>query len=497
MADGLSRMTNARKIGVFTMQYGPGAENAFAGVAQAFADSIPVLLLAGGSPRERYGVHPSFDCVEHYKGITKWAGYINSPERTIDVMRRAFSHLKNGRPGPVLVEIPVDVALEEAGDGFTYDPVKTSRSQADPSDVRDLVSALLKAGRPVIYAGQGVMNSEATGELIKLAECAHFPVLTTLAGKSAFPETHPLALGCGGRTTTGMVAHFLETADFALGVGTSLTKSVFSAPLPEGVTVGQITNRAEDLHKDHALAYAAVGDAKLVLLQMIEEIRRQVGDQGRNDSSDIRGEISKLRKAWLSKWEEKFTSDEIPINPYRVFREVEKVVDIPNTIVTHDSGHVRDQLVPFWRPVTPRSYIGWGKSTQLGYGLGLALGAKMACPERTVINFMGDAGFGMAGLDIETAARNQIGITTVILNNGVMTGYSKKYMPFAAKTYSSHRLGGNYAAVAQGLGAYAERIERSDRIGEALRQALLANQKGQPALLEILTKEETDISVYW
>jgi thiamine pyrophosphate-dependent acetolactate synthase large subunit-like protein len=231
----------------------------------------------------------------------------------------------------------------------------------------------------------------------------------------------------------------------------------------------------------------------LVLEQMIAEAR----SQDATARAGVAEEIAASRTGWLAEWEGRFGSDETPMSPYRVFREVERAVDVANTVVTHDSGYPRDQLVPFWRPVTPRSYIGWGKSTQLGYGLGLALGAKMARPDSDVINFMGDAAFGMAGLDIETAARNGIGITTIILHNGVMTGYAANYMPVAADVYGTHELGGNYAVVAEGLGAHAERIERPEAIGDAVRRALGANREGQPAVIEMMTKEEPNVSMYW
>ena len=492
MADGLSRMTDGRTIGVFTMQYGPGAENAFGGVAQAYADSVPVLLLPGGNPQARHGVHPSFDSVEHYRGVTKWSGYIMSADRTVDVMRTAFSQLRNGRPGPVLVEIPANVAGQEIP-AFDYAPVPRTRYAADPGDVREMVGAVLAAERPVIVAGQGMMNAGATADLVAFAELTGVPVMTTLAGKSGFPEDHPLSLGCAARTATGMAAKFLMEADLVLGIGTSFTISVFGAPVPDGARVAQVTNRAEDLHKDHPVDFAAVGDAALVLGQMRDEAQSQ-GAAGRPGVAE---RIAAARSAWLAEWEGRFSSSETPMSPYRVFREVERAVDVASTVVTHDSGYPRDQLVPFWRPTTPRSYIGWGKSTQLGYGLGLALGAKMARPHSDVINFMGDAAFGMAGLDIETAARNGIGITTIILNNGVMTGYAANYMPVAADLYQTNELGGDYAAVARGLGAHAERIESPDAIGDAVRRALAANGEGRPSVIEVMTKEEPNVSKYW
>lgn len=496
MADGYSRIHNGRKIGVFTMQHGPGAENAFGGVAQAFADSVPLLVLPGGEPFARLGVHPTFAAVPNYQGITKWSAPLYTPESITTVMRRAFTHLKHGRPGPVLVEMNSDVmgALYPAAT-VDYKPVTRHASAAAPEDVRDLVTALLKATNPIINAGQGVMYAEATPELVELVELTHIPVMTTLAGKSGFPENHRLALGTGASSGTLMVHRFLQSTDFILGIGTSFTKTVFNAPLPETVPLAQVTNCAEDLNKDYALAYGAVGDAKVVLRQMIEEVKRQLGAQGRDDNNSVAERIAKIRSEWLAEWKPHLTSNEVPISPYRVFSELARAVDVANTIITHDSGYPREQLVPFWKPVNPHGYIGWGKSTQLGYGLGLALGAKLAAPEKQVINVMGDAAFGMAGLDLETAVRATIPILTVVLNNGVMTHYDT-YMPHASERFGSNALGGNYTMVAEGLGVHAERVTTPDQLAAAIKRALAANQQGKPALLEVMTKAEETISRY-
>jgi acetolactate synthase-1/2/3 large subunit len=496
MADGYSRIHNGKKIGVFTMQTGPGAENAFGGVAQAFADSVPLLLIPGGQPSPRMGVHPNFESVPNYQGITKWAALINMVERIPELMGRAFTQLKHGRLGPVMLEFPRDVATADFPGNLDYKPVKTMKSGASPEDVRDLVSALLAARNPVINAGQGVLYAEATPELIEFAELTNIPVMTTLAGKSAFPENHPLALGTGASSGTLMCHHFLQKTDFVLGMGTSFTISNFNAPMPRGVTLAQSTVCPEDVNKDYRVDYGAIGDAKVVLQQMSEEVRRQVGAEGRGDVSGVRDEIKKARDEFMKEWGPRFNSNEVPISPYRVFNEMMKSVDIANTIVTHDSGYPREQIVPFWPVVTPRGYIGWGKSTQLGYGLGLAMGAKMAAPDKTVINVMGDAAFGMAGMDIETAARSEIGTLTIILNNGVMTHYYAHF-PHAAENWGSNKLGGEYAKVAEGLGAYGEKVTTPDQIGPAIQRALKATQSNQPAVLEMMTKEEETIARYW
>ena len=496
MADGYSRVMNGRRIGVFTMQRGPGAENAFSGVAQGFADNVPLLVLPGGAERARFGSHPGFDAVSNYGGITKWCGYLADPAQVPGHFRTAFTRLKHGRPAPVLIEIPSELGTADYGSDVEYRPVQVHRSAADADDVRDLVTALLKAQAPVLYVGQGVHYAEAYQELIEFAELTRIPVLTTLAGKSAFPESHPLSLGTGANSATLMAHHFLRKADFVLGVGAGFSTTVFNAPLPAGVPLAQVTNAIEDLNKEHAIDYGAIGDARLVLRQMIEEVRRQAGADGPAGRDGVAGEVAAVRAEFMQEWTPRLHSDEVPISPYRVLTELTRAIDPRNAIVTHDSGYPREQFVPFWPADTPHSYIGWGKSTQLGYGLGLALGAKLAAPERQVVNVMGDAAFGMAGLDIETAARAGIGIMTVVLNNGVMTHYDS-YLPYSSKRYGTNALGGEYAKIAEGLGAHAEVVTTPDQLGPAIRRAAEVNRTGRPALIEAKTKVEETVARYY
>ena len=496
MADAYSRIHNGNKIGVFTMQHGPGAENAFGGVAQAYADNVPMLLIPGGSTERRVGVHPGFDAIPNYQHITKWSGRINTIERIPEMVSQAFTHLRNGRPGPVLLELPGDVGHAEVpADIEEYQVSRSYKSYAAKEDVRDIVTALLKAKAPVINAGQGTLYAEATDELIEFAELVNVPVMTTLAGKSAYPEDHALALGTGGNTGTLMVDRFLQNTDFVLGIGTSFAISNFTAPMPPDATKAQITNTAEDINRDYRVEYGAVGDAKLVLQQLIEEAKSQLGEHGRGDVNGVRDKISEIKDEFMKEWGPRLNSDETPMSPYRVFNEMMKAVDPRNAIVTHDSGYPRNQLVPFWPALNPRSYIGWGKTTQLGYGLGLALGAKVAAPDKVVINVMGDAAFGMAGLDIETAARSELGTITVVLNNGVMTHYYDHF-PHATENWKSNELGGIYSDTAKSLGAHGERIHNPDEIGPAMKRALEASNSGQPVLLEMITKEEENISNY-
>ena len=495
MADGYSRIMSGNRIGVFMMQDGPGAENAFGGVAQAYADSVPILLLPGGPRLGNVGMHPGFVAHRNYGGVTKWTEYISQADRIPQLMRMAFTRLKHGRPGPVLLEIPTDVAEQELSDNaFDYTPVQVRKSAADPDDVRDLVTALLKASCPVISAGRGILYAEATQELVTLSELTNIPVMTTLQGKSGFPENHPLALGTAGGSGTRMAGHFLKQTDFVLGIATTLSGG-YSPRMPAGVTLAQITNSTDDLNVHYRLAYGAVGDAKLVLQQMIEEVKRQIGEQPRADVNGVVNEIRKVKAEWMAEWRPRLESDEVPMNEYRVLNELHKAVDVSNTIATHDAGYPRERMCPFWFTDTPNTYIGWGKSTQLGYGLGLALGAKVAAPEKLVINVMGDAAFGMAGLDIETAVRSEIPILTVVLNNGIMTHYNQN-MPYASEHWDSDKLSGDYAKVAESLGAFAETVVTPDQLPGAIARAIAATKEGRPALLQTMTCGEETVSQY-
>ncbi len=493
IADGYSRTLNGRKFGVFSMQNGPGAENCFAGVAQAFADSVPMLILPGGEPLSRQGIAPTFEARRNFQHVTKWAAQIHKVEDIPRLMRHAVTQMKSGRPGPVMLEMPGDVMKTEyPGDEVEYTPVRRRESLASPEDVRELIEALLKSSSPIIVAGQGVLYSQASTELVEFSELAQLPVMSTLAGKSAFPENHPLALGTGGLTAPLTVRRFLESTDFGLGIGTSFTRNTFTTPMPDGLTLGQVTNCSEDIGKDYEVSVVAVGEVRLVLQQMIEEYKRQDGPKQRGNGQGVAQKVAAVREEFNAEWEPRLTSDEVPISPYRVFRELDLAFG-DNIIITHDSGFPRNQLTPTWKSISPRSYISWGKSTQLGYGLGLSIGAKLAAPEKQVVNIMGDAAFGMSGLDLETAVRCKIPILTVVLNNAKMTGYDD-YHPVATERYKINLLGGNYSKVAEGLGAHTERVDDPSNLAAAIKRAEAANREGQAALLEVLTKVEKKVA---
>ena len=496
IADGFSRISNGKRIGVFAMQQGPGAENAFPGVAQAYAESVPILLLPGGESRRRADVPPSFSAVRNYAGVVKWVAQVNFPDRVPEMMRRAFYLLRTGRPRPVVLEIPSDVMREEfEGNVADYQPVKGTRMAPDPQDVRQAASVLLAAKRPVIHAGQGVLYAEAWGELRQLAELLQAPVMSTLSAKSVFPENHPLALGTGSHTTTRPVHHFLQKSDVVFGVGCSFTRTVFGVEVPPGKVMIHSTNDAADINKDYRIDHALIGDARLVLAQLIEEVRRQAGSEDPSRGRKTAAEVKAVKGEWLGEWMPRLTSDEVPLNPYRIVWDLMHTVDRDHTIVTHDAGSPRDQMVPFYEATAPRTYIGWGKSTQLGCGLGLIMGAKLAAPDKVCINVMGDAAIGMVGMDFETAVRNRIPILSIVLNNGAMSIEAPTLL-VATEKFGAKYLGGDYSQVARALGGYSERVEKPGEIVPAIRRAIQVTKGGQPALLEFITKEEGEFSSF-
>ena len=495
MADGYTRISRGRKNGVFAAQAGPGIENAFPGIAQAYAENVPLLVIPGGLPLARQYVRPVFRAADVYRPVTKWAALAHSVQELPDLMRRAYHAMRSGKGGPVLVEVPAEVWEAEYRGELDYKPVPVVRTAPDPDAVKQAARLLASAKTPLLLAGQGVLYAQASDRLMQLAELIPAPVATTNPGKSAIPESHPLALGASTRSRPKMFTDFMARADLVLAIGSSLTRTPFGPSVPSGKIIIHATNEAHDINKEYRVDHALIGDAALVLDALIAEIGRQKGGGGANALASLKEEIAAAKKAWLAEWAEHLDSEEVPINQYRVIRDLMRTVDRDNVIITHDSGSPREQLIPFWEPTRPGSYIGWGKSTQLGYGLGLIMGAKLAAPNKLCVNIMGDAAIGMTGMDIETAARNRIAILTVVFNNGVMAA-ERDVLRLSTKKYGALTVSGNYAKVAEGLNVAAKRINKPGDIAPAIKEAVRVTESGAPFLLEIMVKEGYDFSRY-
>ena len=496
MADAVSRVSSGQLIGVFAMQHGPGTENSFGGVAQAYGDSSPIVVLPGGFPRRLTNVQPNFSAFLNFQRVTKWCEQVTLADAVPDAMRRAFTQVRNGRPRPVLVEIPTDVMAEEVPEPLTYAPVPRTRSAPDPQAVAEVAERLVSAERPVIYAGQGVHYARAWQPLRELAELLEAPVTGSLEGKSAFPEDHPLSLGVGSRAIPKPVRHFLNNADVIFGVGCSFTTTNYGVRLPrQGPTYIQSTLDPGDLNKDLPVQHALIGDADLTLCALVAEVRERLNGRARGRGNQTSAEIAAVRDEWLAEWMPRLRSNDTPLSPYRVIWDLLHTVDVANTIITHDAGSPRDQLAPFWRSTTPLGYIGWGKTTQLGYGLGLAMGAKLARPDKLCINVWGDAAIGFTGMDFETAVRERIPILSILFNNFSMA-IELKVMPVATEKYRSTDISGNYADMARAFGGYGERVTDPAEIVPAIERGIRQTREGRPALLEFITQKEVRVSEY-
>ena len=495
MADGYSRIRRGVGNGVFAAQHGPGIENAFPGIAQAFSENVPMLIIPAGFPPERQYIRPTFRAADVYRSVTKWSAMAHAVEELPDLMRRAFHAMRSGKGGPVLLEVPNEVLGAKFEERLDYVPVPILRAAPDPELVKEAARLLLAARHPVLWAGQGIHYAQAAGALATLAELVPAPVVATNPGKSAIPDSHPLALGGSTRSRSKPYAEFMARADIVFAIGSSLTKTSFGPAVPPGKTIIHSTNAAGDINKDYRADHALVGDAALVLEAVIAEVERQKGRAGGNALAALKEEIAAGKKAWLAEWSAHLDSDEVPINQYRVIRDLMRSVDRDNVIITHDSGSPREQLLPFWETTVAGSYLGWGKSTQLGYGLGLIMGAKLAAPEKLCINVMGDSSFGMTGLDMETAARNRIAILTIVFNNGVMAA-ERDVLKTSDRKFGVMQVGGNYAKVAEGLNVASRRVEKPADIVPAIEEAVNVTQSGAPFLIEIMAKEGHEFSRY-
>ena len=483
-ADGFSRTNDRKKFGVVITQGGPGAENSMGGIAQAFADNSPILLLPGGPDLGAWSVRPNFAPSRAYSPIVKQAEAILHPGHVGNVMRRAFHALRNGKAGPVVVETPDDVGSAEVSDDVLagYHSPKRSVTSPSRSDVKDAVKLLLSAKKPVIWAGGGVLFGGATEELKELAELTEVPVYTTMQGKSAFPEDHPLSLGAGSSATTLPAFTWLRDSDVLFALGTSLSHTSYGQPIPSGKVIVHNTDNVEDINKQESVDVALPGDVKATLEMVLDEVKAAVGESGRK--TNAAAEIAQLREQWMSEWDGLLNSEDEPINTYRVIGEIERNLDKSKSIVTHDAGAPRDSIMPFYTATTPHGYIGWGKTTHLGFGIPLMIGAKMAYPDRFCLNLMGDGAFGMSGLDLETSVRAGAPITTVVLNNGGMATYPGGY-PTARELFGVTEMGGDYAQIAEGMGAVGITVTRPGEMSAAINDAQQLNSEGRTVLIDV------------
>lgn len=487
-ADGYSRVSDRKRFGVVLMQSQAGAENSVGGLAQANADNVPILVLPGGNPLNMLFVRPNFVASRAWSDVVKSAEMITRPDQTPIVMRRAFHALRTGRPAPVVVEMPADVCGQPVPDNAaSYESPQPPQYMPSPGEISDAAKKLVDADDPLIWAGSGVLNSGATEELKTLAELLEAPVFTTMPGKSAIDERHPLSVGAGGSTTTGPARDWLRGCDVLFAVGASLTSSPYAQRVDSDKFLIHSVIDQDEINKDTTADIGLVGDAGITLRAIIDSVRGLIGKENRDRGT--RERVQNSKSTWMAKWLPYLTNDDSPLSPYRVIHEMNVNLDSENSIVTHDAGAPRDQIVPFYEATTPHSYIGWGKSTHLGFSIPLMIGAKMGMPDRMCVNLMGDGAFGMSGLDIETSARAQVPITTIVLNNGIMATYPGGF-PVAREKFGVSHMQGDYAGLAIAMGAEGIRVTDASEMAPALKSAARLNKEGKTVLIDVHTRAE-------
>ncbi|PKB71324.1 MAG: hypothetical protein BZY87_05575 [SAR202 cluster bacterium Io17-Chloro-G6] len=490
VADAFSRISAGSKIGVVTFQGGvnaAGLQVAYAGMAQAFEDGSPVLCITDGISAGETE-NSQFDVTASLKSVSKWYGNLDKPERLPEFMRRAFTMLRSGRPGPVVIAIPdADAQYDETAD--PYIPVKGWKSAPDPADVTSAAGLLLESKDPLIYAGEGVIYAGASAELKSFAELINAPVITTLKAKGAFPENHPLFVGVRG----DQVNHYLNKCDLVFVVGSSLSPGRFSHGIPNAVNKTIIHCNIDELHvnKVYPTAQAVIGDARFSLQALTAEVSAKTSGNGR-PAGNVASEVKAARDSAMVKYREAMASTDKPLNPYRVYAGLMEALDPLTSFVTHESGNTRDQLSTVYDTLVPRGFLGWGNVSSLGFSLAATVAAKLAFPQKTCVAVTGEAGLGYMLGNLEVPLRQKLGITVVHVSNGGFAGYGPGFWgdghdPFTHKVLNYDEV--DMSRVIGELGYHTERVTEPSEVVLALKRAFSANESGQPAYIEFICSQ--------
>ena len=490
LADAYSRINAGSKIGVCTFQGGvnaAGLQVAYAGMAQAYEDGSPVLCITDGVPIGETE-NSQFDVTSSLKSVSKWYGYLDRPERLSEFMRRAFTMLRTGRPGPVVLAIPdADALFDETAD--PYLPVKGWKSVPNPDDIAAAVDLLIKAKDPLIYAGEGVVYAGASAELKELAELANAPVINTLKAKGVFPENHPLFVGVRG----DQVDDYLGKSDLILAVGSSLSPGRFSHGIPNAVNKTIIHATVDELHvnKVYPTAVALIGDARFTLKALVKELSDKTSGNGRPPGK-VAAEVKSARDSAMVQYREAMASTDKPMNPYRIYAGLMEVLDPHNSFVTHESGNTRDQLSTVYDTLIPRGFLGWGNVSSLGFSLAATIAAKMSFPQKHCVAVTGEAGLGYMMGNLEVPLRQQLGITIAHVSNGGFAGYGPGFWGDGHDPFTHRVLGYDevdMSRVIEALGYHTERVSEPSEVGPALKRALAANDSSQPAYIEFICSQ--------
>ena len=501
MADGYARIT--RRASVVLSHLGPGLLNAATGVATAALDSIPMVVIAGDIPSHFYGKHPHQEINLHadasqyevYRPFVKRAWRVERPALFPEILDKAFRLAESGRPGPVLISVPMDIFSMKM-DTAPFERIARNTRQLEKASIDDataerIVSALASADRPVIYAGGGVLLAEASAELAAFAEHLGVPVAHSLMGKGALSDEHPLVLGMTGFWGTKFINDKCRTADWVLGVGTSFKEAdcsswedEFTFAIPPSKLI-HVDIDPEEIGRNYPVEIGVAADLKAVLT-VLNRVARQLYPQAR-DSSRLQREIATYRTDFKASRTDAEASDQFPMRPERILADVRAVLP-RDAIITTDVGWNKNGVGQQFDILTPGSILTPGGFATMGFGAPAALGAKVAAPDRVVVSLVGDGGFGQNPALLATAFESDIAVVWVVMNNrafGTIAGLQKAHFGTTLGTVfekDGKPYTADFAAVARAYGVDGERIESAAGFKPALERAVAS---GRPYVLDV------------
>ncbi|KPL08452.1 hypothetical protein AMJ86_00310 [bacterium SM23_57] len=497
MADGYARVTY--RPGICTAIHGPGVTNLITGLAEAYVSCIPVIGLVSAVDLELVGKHAiqELDQVSLLKPVTKWVTRVETPDQVPEMLRKAFRIATTGKPGPVVLNLTYNALKNEIEKKTSvnlkaeleFGSVPAIRIAAEPDRISKAANLLLKAQKPCVVAGGGVIQSQAWTELIELAETIAMPVATTMLGKGAIPDTHYLAVGVmgtytSGTTGRGQVANkIVAESDVVLFIGTQTDQvdtTNWTIPSHDS-TIIHIDIDPEEIGRNYTTTLGIVADAKIALAQLVAIIKERLPKQRKKTTRTKK--IAQLTQEWREFIASESNSTTTPINPQRLMKELQTFID-SDTIVVTDASYSSLWVLSHIEFANPgRRFIGPRGLGIIGPGLPLALGAKLAAPTKPVICITGDGGFGYSYSDLETAARYEIPVTVIVLNNR-MLGFQKHYeRTFYEKAVECDFLDINFGQLAETLKCSGQRIKTPDEITPALKAAMKNNR---PSVIDVI-----------
>ncbi len=501
-ADAYFRVTHRPAAVVTTV--GPGATNAITGVADAALDASAMIILCGGIPSSYVGrgalqelsLHGEDEQADIYKPITKRVIKVTQVDQLPGAIARALNHALSGCPGPVMVHVPMDLYSATAEIALPEMPKRqpsAARVRGDREALVRTIALLRTAERPLIYAGGGVLLSEAWDELRRLAEYLGIPVVTTMIAQGAIPEDHPLAAGFSGSVGTPVANSLAREADVILAVGTRFPELDSNSWRPEyfiqvpPATLVHVDINPHEIGKVYPTEVGIVGDAKAVLEDLLEVARLQAPAVDWRNAPRTR-ELAERRAAWLSESSDNRRSDATPILPERLLQEVRRALPREGILVAGVGiRHAVGQHFPVYEPMTMLVASGF---TTMGFEVPAALGAKLGRPDRPVVALCGDGAFNSVISAVPTAVQYGIAVVWVVLNNGGYASielYQQRHFQRTLGTIFAIEPEGkpyspDYVALARAYGAAAERIEHPDQLAAALTRAI---QASVPYVLEV------------